>query len=182
MRRPLRAIEFFTELLKGGGVGVVAIHIAQQPDQLAERFGIKSAVLHDALVCALPKLIEIPPGLGDANDRNVQAPAFHHGLQRRKNLLVGQIARGAEEHEGIGMEIAHCVLLFPAIPSCIAYSLSFRYRRINSFVELSWPSAGSAWLSSSGTMRCASTFPSSTPHWSNELICQMTPCVNTKCS
>ena len=37
-------------------------------------------------------------------------------------------------------------------------------------------------LSSSGMMRCASTLPSSTPHWSNESMCQMSPCVKTLCS
>ena len=35
---------------------------------------------------------------------------------------------------------------------------------------------------SSGMIRCASTFPSSTPHWSNESMFQITPCVNTMCS
>ena len=32
------------------------------------------------------------------------------------------------------------------------------------------------------TMRCASTLPSSTPHWSNESMSQIAPCVNTLCS
>ena len=61
-------------------------------------------------------------------------------------------------------------------------SLVFRYLRIKLFVELSWLSEGSPSLSSSGMMRCASALPSSTPHWSNELICQMAPCVKTECS
>ena len=43
-------------------------------------------------------------------------------------------------------------------------------------------SGGSAALSSSGTMRCASTLPSSTPHWSNESMFQITPWVKTLCS
>src|SRR5437899_307911 len=57
-----------------------------------------------------------------------------------------------------------------------------RWRRMSAFVELSWRSGGSVLLSSSGMMRCASCFPSSTPHWSNESMCQITPCVNTLCS
>ena len=36
--------------------------------------------------------------------------------------------------------------------------------------------------SSSGTIRCASTLPSSTPHWSKELMPQTVPCVKTLCS
>ena len=35
---------------------------------------------------------------------------------------------------------------------------------------------GSSLLSSSGMMRCASTLPSSTPHWSNESMPQIVPC------
>ncbi len=31
-------------------------------------------------------------------------------------------------------------------------------------------------------IRAASTLPSSTPHWSNESMPQITPCVNTLCS
>ena len=38
------------------------------------------------------------------------------------------------------------------------------------------------WLRSSGMIRLASTLPSSTPHWSNELICQIVPWVKTLCS
>src|SRR5213078_3753385 len=50
------------------------------------------------------------------------------------------------------------------------------------FVELSWSSVGSVWLSSSGMIRWASTLPSSTPHWSNESTSQIAPWVNTLCS
>ena len=40
----------------------------------------------------------------------------------------------------------------------------------------------SSLLSNSGMMRCASTLPSSTPHWSKESMFQITPCVKTLCS
>ena len=57
-----------------------------------------------------------------------------------------------------------------------------RYRLISVFVELSCASSGSVALSSSGMIRLASTLPSSTPHWSNELIFQMVPWTKTLCS
>jgi hypothetical protein len=60
--------------------------------------------------------------------------------------------------------------------------LAFRYRRIKAFVELSCPNSGSVAASNSGTIRWASTLPSSTPHWSNESMFQITPCVKTLCS
>ena len=40
--------------------------------------------------------------------------------------------------------------------------------------------AGAAELAA--MMRCASTLPSSTPHWSKELMSQIVPCANTLCS
>lgn len=51
----------------------------------------------------------------------------------------------------------------------------FRYRRISAFVEESCFRSVSVAACNSGTIRCASTLPNSTPHWSNELIDQMTP-------
>ena len=50
------------------------------------------------------------------------------------------------------------------------------------FVELSCVSFGSCALCSSGTIRFASTLPSSTPHWSKELMFQIVPWVKTLCS
>jgi hypothetical protein len=54
-------------------------------------------------------------------------------------------------------------------------SFNFLYRRMRLFVELSCLSRGGDWLSSSGMMRWARALPSSTPHWSKELMFQMTP-------
>jgi hypothetical protein len=47
--------------------------------------------------------------------------------------------------------------------------------------------ASCAWIASSspsiaGAICSASCFPSSTPHWSNELMPHTTPCVNVMCS
>src|SRR5262249_54768674 len=61
-------------------------------------------------------------------------------------------------------------------------SRDLRYRRIKAFVDESCASFGSSCAVSSGTMRAASTFPSSTPHWSKESMPQIAPCVKTLCS
>src|SRR5215469_7245483 len=61
-------------------------------------------------------------------------------------------------------------------------NLDLLYRLMSVLVELSCISSGSVVLSSSGIIRFASTLPSSTPHWSNELIFQMVPCTKTLCS
>ena len=55
-----------------------------------------------------------------------------------------------------------------------------RNRAISAFVDESC--SGAASLESSGMIRTASTFPSSTPHWSNESTPQITPWVKTLCS
>jgi hypothetical protein len=41
---------------------------------------------------------------------------------------------------------------------------------------------GRGFAFNSGTIRWASTLPSSTPHWSNESMFQIAPCVKTLCS
>ena len=60
--------------------------------------------------------------------------------------------------------------------------LELLYRLMSVLVELSCVSSGSLALSSSGMIRLARTLPSSTPHWSNELIFQMVPWTKTLCS
>ena len=52
---------------------------------------------------------------------------------------------------------------------------------ISPLVEASWLETAAS-LSSSGRITLASCLPSSTPHWSNELISQITPCVKILCS
>src|SRR6266536_420622 len=81
-----------------------------------------------------------------------------------------------------GMCLHFLQLLFVQAERFHNASLSFRYRRIRLLLELSWLKAGSALLSSSGIMRWANTLPSSTPHWSNESMFQITPWVKTLCS
>jgi hypothetical protein len=48
-------------------------------------------------------MVEGPTGLGHANDGQVEALVLDQPLQRRKDLLVGQIARGPKEYKRIGL-------------------------------------------------------------------------------
>ena len=57
-----------------------------------------------------------------------------------------------------------------------------RKRRMRALVELSCLSSGSVGASNSGMMCWASCLPSSTPHWSKELMPQTAPWVKTLCS
>ena len=53
------------------------------------------------------QLIEVPTGLGDADDRDVQPFVAHQPKQRREDLLVRQIAGGAEEDDRVGRPGGH---------------------------------------------------------------------------
>src|SRR5262249_15195753 len=64
-------------------------------------------------MCPCPKLFEVPTRFSHTDDRHIEVATFKHGLQSWENFLVGQIARGTEEDQGVGMGTAHPKLSFP---------------------------------------------------------------------
>src|SRR5262249_52336963 len=68
---------------------------------------IEAAVLLDTVPGACFQLIECPAGLGDPDNRNVEVAVARQPLQRGKDLLVGEISGGAEEHERVGLVVTH---------------------------------------------------------------------------
>jgi hypothetical protein len=64
-------------------------------------------MLLDAVARPRLQLREAPAALGDADDRHRELAAFHHRLQRRKDLLVGKIAGCAEEDQRVAGCGAH---------------------------------------------------------------------------
>jgi hypothetical protein len=108
MGGPLCPIEFLTDGLKGGRVLVISVHIAQQIVELLGSGGINSTVLFQAVVGPRPELLDVPTRFGNTDNRHIKVAALYHCLQCRKNLLVSQVAGGAEKYQGIGMETAHC--------------------------------------------------------------------------
>ena len=77
-------------------------------------------MLLDAVARAGAELVDPPAGLRHADDRHVEMAAFHHCLQRRKDLLVREIARRAEEYQGVRTAVAHRELLSlpPGLSRC----------------------------------------------------------------
>src|SRR5271157_562433 len=67
VRRALRRGELFAKRLIGGGVLVVAVHIAQQTAQLGKSYRVQSAMLLEAVARPRPKLFEVPAGFGNAD-------------------------------------------------------------------------------------------------------------------
>ncbi len=53
------------------------------------------------------QLVEGPARLRHADDRHVQPPTFHERLQCGKYFFIGEIARGAEEYQGVGLRLRH---------------------------------------------------------------------------
>ena len=72
VRRPLRGAELLADGLEGRRVVVVAVDVAQQAGQLVERRRIEAAVLLEAVPRARLELVEVPAGLGHADDRHVR--------------------------------------------------------------------------------------------------------------
>src|SRR5579885_1634980 len=107
VRRPLRRAERVADRLKRGRIVVVAIHIAEQTGELLECGAVEPAVLFDALLRALAKLVYRPARPGHADHRHIEAAALDECLQRREDFLVSEVARGAEEDQRAGLRFIH---------------------------------------------------------------------------
>ena len=59
------------------------------------------------------------------DDGNVEPVPPRHGVERREDLLVGQIARGAEEYEGIGFGYCHLTSRFQFAPQGLQFFHQF---------------------------------------------------------
>jgi hypothetical protein len=98
-------LKFSAKLLKRSGIVVVSIYITEKACEFLERSRIDSPVFCETVMSPRPKLLQIPAGFGNANDRNIEMPAFDHGLQGGKYLLVREIASGSEENKRVGMGV-----------------------------------------------------------------------------
>src|SRR5262249_25941318 len=89
------------------------------------------------------------------------------GRRDPRRLLGGERALPAEEAGLEGPAVVERENVERSCESQVGHDSSLprpRWRRMSAFVELSCWSVGSVVLSSSGMIRCASCFPSSTPH------------------
>ena len=107
VRRALGRPSSLRDGLERGRIVVVAVHVAQQARQLGEGRRVEAAVLLDAVLRPRLELVQGPARLGHADHRRLQVAAADHRLQRREDLLVRQVARGAEEDQGVGVGVAH---------------------------------------------------------------------------
>src|ERR1044071_7446159 len=99
MRWPFRVFQLLAKHSEGRWILIVAVHIPQKADQLFKSGGIEPAMFLQAVLCASAKLIEIPSSFCDSDYWNVEVSSFHHRLQGREDLFVGEIAGGAKKNE-----------------------------------------------------------------------------------
>jgi hypothetical protein len=97
------SVEGLAQLGKRAGVGIIAIHIAQQGCQSSKDSLIYRPLLGHAVVRAGNKLLQVPARFRHADDRTVELAAADQRQQRGEDLLIGQVARGAKEDQRVGL-------------------------------------------------------------------------------
>ena len=105
--RQFRVAQLLPERGVGGRVVVVAPDVAEKAGKFLERVAVDDPVPLYALPCVFPEAIEVPPAPGDADHRDVEAPAAGQPVERREDLLVRQVSGSPEEDERIGLSSAH---------------------------------------------------------------------------
>src|SRR5262249_58315998 len=94
--------------------------------QLREGLLVEAAVLGHALPRALDELVLGPARLGHADDGRVQPSALDELLQGGEDLLVGEVAGGAEEDQRVRAGLlAHFFSTCPPKPKRMAESALF---------------------------------------------------------
>src|SRR4029077_13196912 len=90
---------------KRGWIVVIAIDVIELRHEFREHGVIQPASLRqNAAASAFMELVKGPSGVCDPNDGNSQGPASDQVVQRREDLLVGEIASNTEEDESVGLD------------------------------------------------------------------------------
>ena len=95
-QRPRRRAERVAQRGERGGIRIVARDVRQAGGQASKGVGVHAAMRLNAVSGTRTHLLDRPLRLRDADDRDVEKSAARHRLQRRKDLLVGEIACRAE--------------------------------------------------------------------------------------
>src|SRR5262249_8956341 len=95
------------------GVPVVTVHVAHGLGELLERVLVvdATAVLLDAVVTSLAEVVDGPLRRRRPDHRDREMTALGKGVERGKDLLVGEVARCAEEDQRVrvlGSGVHHC--------------------------------------------------------------------------
>src|SRR5262249_12034608 len=103
---PHRTAELGVQSVERRRVAVVAVDVVKQLRQAPKRRLIQTLIrVFYTGTCARTKLIESPAGFRDTDDGHVEVTAPHQRLESRKDLLVREISRGAEEYQSVGRRL-----------------------------------------------------------------------------
>ena len=96
------AVERGGQRLEGGDVGVVAGHEVEAGAQRVDgrRHGVRLGG-QDGVVGVLAEALVAPAAAGHADDGHLQSTVPLHVVERREQLLLRQVAGGAEQHQDI---------------------------------------------------------------------------------
>src|SRR5438094_8190281 len=79
-------------------IAIIACDVVKPWGESGERRRVELSGLREALPDRSAKGLDLPRRSGDADDRDIEMAALHHGLKRREELLARQVAGGSEEH------------------------------------------------------------------------------------
>jgi hypothetical protein len=112
MARPLRAVDGLAQGGKRGVVAVVAVHVLHPGFQAAQRLGVRPvAMLGQAVPHPRDHGVTGQTAPRDTHDNRGQSAAPLEILERRDDLLEGEVARDAEHHQRVGVIRVHVGLL-----------------------------------------------------------------------
>ena len=102
MQRTLLAFECLAQAVEGGGIVVIAVDVLQVGAQALEHGRIQAAVVFEAVAHAFAQRVDVARATGHADDRQFDLVVAEERLQGGEDLLVGEVAGGAEKHERVG--------------------------------------------------------------------------------
>jgi hypothetical protein len=85
----------------GSRFPVVSVDVAKRRGQFREHNLVYASVFLQAFARVSAKPVEVPTGARHADDRDVETTTSRHGLQRREDLLVGEVTASTEENQRI---------------------------------------------------------------------------------
>src|SRR5688572_8192483 len=136
----LRVAERLTQRGERFRLAVIAVDVAHELREA--RVGVfVDAVLAavEAVANSLAQSLDARSAARDADHGNVELAVLHEALERRKNLLVREVARDAEDHERIRLFPGHGVLYRLGAPGRSTWPPnSWRIADSNRFAKSSW--------------------------------------------
>jgi hypothetical protein len=107
VERTLGLAERLAQLHVGVGHVVVAAHVVQERGEPVKDGVVVAPVLFEALAGAVAQRVVAPVAAREAEDGHVEVFVAYQAVEGREDLLVREIARGAEEDDDVRARPGH---------------------------------------------------------------------------